>query len=53
MEGTEVLTKPLHKKNPEVGHRQQVYSSNLIVEQEDAVSFGDGEEVSGSRAVPF
>ena len=44
-EEVEIVAKPLHKKNPDVGERQQVYSSNLIVEQEDAASFGDNEEV--------
>ena len=43
-EEVEVLDKPLHKKNPEIGNKKQVYSSNLIVEQEDAASFGDNEE---------
>lgn len=45
-EDVEVLDKPLHKKNPEVGNKKQVFSSKLIVEQEDAASFGDNEEVS-------
>lgn len=36
---------PLHKKNPEIGMKKTVYASNVIVEQEDAVSFGDNEEV--------
>jgi glutamyl-tRNA synthetase len=40
-----VLEKPLHKKNPDVGTKKQVYSSKLILEQEDAASFGDNEEV--------
>lgn len=44
-EDVEVLTKPLHKKNPDVGEKKQVYSSRLIMEQEDASSFGDNEEV--------
>ena len=44
-EDVEVLTKPLHKKNPDVGTKQLVFSSSLIMEQEDAVSFGDNEEV--------
>ena len=38
-------TKPLHKKNPEVGEKKVVYASKLIMEQEDALSFGDNEEV--------
>jgi len=45
-EAVDVQSKPLHKKNPEIGSKQLVYSSNLIIEQEDAASFGDNEEVS-------
>ena len=44
-EEIEVRSNPLHKKNPEVGEKRQVYSSKLLMEQEDAVSFGDSEEV--------
>lgn len=44
-EDVEVLSKPLHKKNPEVGEKKLVYSSKLLMEQEDATSFGDNEEV--------
>ena len=43
----EVKSKPKHKKNPDVGEKQTVYSSNIVIEQEDAVSFEDQEEVSG------
>lgn len=39
-------TKPLHKKNPEVGEKKLVYSSNLIMEQDDAKTFGDNEEIT-------
>lgn len=42
----EVKTLPLHKKNPEVGEKQTVYSSTILLEQEDAISFEDQEEVS-------
>ncbi|KAK4688358.1 hypothetical protein P7C73_g1752, partial [Tremellales sp. Uapishka_1] len=45
-EEVEVLSKPLHKKNPEVGEKKQVYSSKIIMEQEDALSFGDNEEIT-------
>lgn len=45
-EEVEVLSKPLHKKDPSVGTKQQVYASKLIMEQEDAASFGDNEEVT-------
>jgi glutamyl-tRNA synthetase len=45
-EGVDIQTKPLHKKDPAVGTKQLVYSSTLIMEQEDAASFGDNEEVS-------
>ena len=44
-EGVDVQTKPLHKKDAAIGNKQLVYSSNLIMEQEDAASFGDNEEV--------
>ena len=47
-EAVDVQDKPLHKKNPEVGTKKLVYASNLIIEQEDAASFGDNEEVSHS-----
>lgn len=46
--GVEVKALPLHKKNPEVGEKQTVYSSTILVEQEDAASFEDQEEVSPS-----
>ncbi|KAN0077172.1 tRNA synthetases class I (E and Q), catalytic domain containing protein [Tylopilus felleus] len=42
----EVKTLPLHKKNPEVGEKQTVYSSTILLEQEDAISFEDQEEVT-------
>ena len=41
----EVKTFPKHKKNPEVGEKKTVYSSRIFVEQEDAISFDDQEEV--------
>lgn len=44
--GVEVKTLPLHKKNPEVGEKQTVYSSAILLEQEDAASFEDQEEAS-------
>ena len=36
---------PRHKKNPEVSEKKTVYSSQIFVEQEDAISFDDQEEV--------
>jgi glutamyl-tRNA synthetase len=48
-EGEEVISKPLHKKNPDVGEKPMVFSSKLLMEQEDAASFGDNEEVSPGR----
>jgi glutamyl-tRNA synthetase len=45
-EGVVVEAKPLHKKNPEVGEKQMVFSNNLLVEQEDAKTFGDNEEIT-------
>lgn len=41
----EVRALPKHKKNPEVGEKKTVYSNKIIVEQEDAASFEDQEEV--------
>ena len=43
----EVKSVPKHKKNPEVGEKKTVYSSVIIIEQEDAESFNteDNEEV--------
>lgn len=41
----EVKKLPKHKKNAEVGEKQTVFSSHLLIEQEDAVSFEDNEEV--------
>ena len=41
----EVKTLPKHKKNPDVGEKKTVYSSSILIDQEDAVSFGDSEEV--------
>ncbi|KAH9950240.1 glutamate-tRNA ligase [Amylocystis lapponica] len=42
----EVKTLPRHKKNPEVGEKQTVFSSQILVEQEDATSFDDQEEIT-------
>ena len=42
----EVKSVPKHKKNPEVGEKKTVYSSQIFVEQEDARSFEDQEEVT-------
>jgi glutamyl-tRNA synthetase len=42
----EVRILPKHKKNPEVGEKKTVYSSSILVEQEDALSFEDQEEVN-------
>ncbi|WRT69194.1 glutamate-tRNA ligase [Kwoniella shivajii] len=44
--GEEAVDKPLHKKNSEIGNKKLIYSDRLLVEQEDAVSFGDNEEIT-------
>ncbi|KIY73190.1 glutamate-tRNA ligase [Cylindrobasidium torrendii FP15055 ss-10] len=44
--GAETKTLPKHKKNPDVGEKKTVYSSNIWVDQEDAKSFDDQEEVT-------
>ena len=41
----EVKSLPKHKKNPDVGEKKTVFSSNILIEQEDAASFEDNEEV--------
>jgi len=40
----EVKSLPKHKKNPDVGEKSTVYTSSILVEQEDALSFDDHEE---------
>jgi len=42
----EVKSVPKHKKNAEIGDKDTVYSSNIFIEQEDAASFEDKEEVT-------
>ncbi|CAK5277313.1 unnamed protein product [Mycena citricolor] len=42
----EIKTLPKHKKNPEVGEKKTVYTSTILVEQEDAKSFDDQEELT-------
>ncbi|KAI5918825.1 glutamyl-tRNA synthetase [Camillea tinctor] len=38
--------KPLHPKNPAVGTKKVAFSNELILDQEDAKSFKDGEEIT-------
>ncbi|KAF5387542.1 hypothetical protein D9757_006541 [Collybiopsis confluens] len=42
----EVKSLPKHKKNPDVGEKKTVYSSSILIEQEDAKSFEDQEEIT-------
>ncbi|KAJ3865572.1 glutamate-tRNA ligase [Lentinula novae-zelandiae] len=42
----EVKILPKHKKNPDVGEKKTVYSSTILVDQEDAKSFEDQEEIT-------
>jgi len=42
----EIKTLPKHKKHPEVGDKKTVYTSTILLEQEDAASFEDQEEVN-------
>ena len=44
----EVKTLPLHKKNPDVGTKETVYWNEILIEQEDAQSFAENEEVGDS-----
>lgn len=38
--------KPLHKKNPEVGTKTVLFSNKLIIDQADALTLKDGEELT-------
>lgn len=38
--------KPLHKKNADVGHKPVLFSNKLIIDQADALTLRDGEEVT-------
>lgn len=38
--------KPKHKKNPDVGLKPVIYYKNVLIEQEDAQTLADGEEVT-------
>lgn len=37
---------PKHKKNADIGSKKTVYSSKILIEQQDAISFDENEEVS-------
>ncbi|KAI0306394.1 glutamate-tRNA ligase [Multifurca ochricompacta] len=42
----EIKTLPRHKKNPDIGEKKTVYTSNILIDQEDALSFEDNEEIT-------
>lgn len=44
--GVKTETKPKHKKNSEIGNKTVVYSNKILIEQEDAASFAELEEVT-------
>ena len=44
-ESPETQSRPLHKKNPDVGTKKTVYADSILIEQEDAKSFAQNEEV--------
>lgn len=46
VDGASVEERPRHKKNPELGNKKVHFSSEVLVEQADAASFADGEEVT-------
>ncbi|KAI0006206.1 glutamate-tRNA ligase [Russula compacta] len=41
-----VKTLPKHKKNPDVGDKKTVYTSSIVIDQDDALSFEDNEEIT-------
>lgn len=45
-ESAEVKQLPLHKKDPTVGQKNVVYTKTILMEQEDAASFEDNEEIT-------
>jgi glutamyl-tRNA synthetase len=47
----EIKMLPKHKKNAEIGEKKTVYSSTVLVEQDDALSFEDNEEVIQSLTI--
>ena len=49
--GVEVRENPKHKKNPDVGTKETVYGPVVWIEEKDALSFGDNEEVRGFPAI--
>ncbi|KAG8948872.1 hypothetical protein FRC04_009210 [Tulasnella sp. 424] len=44
--GVETKVQPLHKKNPDVGEKTTVYGPEIYLDQEDAASFEDNEEIT-------
>lgn len=48
----ELRTVPRHKKNPDVGTKEVVYSTELFIEQIDAQSFVLNQEVRLSFLLP-
>jgi hypothetical protein len=48
VDGVEMKTLPRHKKNPDCGNKETLYGPDILVEQEDAQSFEDNEEVRPS-----
>ncbi|KAJ7074159.1 glutamate-tRNA ligase [Mycena amicta] len=42
----EIKSLPKHKKNPDVGEKKTIFTSTILIEQEDAQSFEDQEEIT-------
>ncbi|KAF8211869.1 glutamate-tRNA ligase [Mycena galopus ATCC 62051] len=42
----EIKSLPKHKKNADIGEKKTVYTSAILLEQEDAISFDDQEEIT-------
>lgn len=49
----ETKTLPAHKKNPDLGAKVQIYGSPILIEQTDALSFEDNEEVCDCSVLVF
>ena len=46
MEAAYSEQRPKHNKNPSLGFKEVRFSNSVVLEQEDALSFGDGEEIT-------
>lgn len=46
MTGAEIVEKPKHGKNSDLGQKKVVYDATIVLEQDDAKTFEEGEEIT-------